>query len=148
MEKINVDFSNYSAWHFRSASLSQGHPLLDRGPQMVLEDELELLRHAFFTDPESQSAWFYYRWLLNGAPYHTEDGPVEFAAISSDLLEAELAAIEELVEQEPDSKWPLLTKVFILSKLERKDQLRACVDRLKRIDPMRCGYYDDMATKS
>jgi geranylgeranyl transferase type-2 subunit alpha len=67
MKKLEENFSNYSAWHYRSA-------LLERGPQSDASaaslssetalQELELVQQASFTEPADQSAWFYRRWLL------------------------------------------------------------------------------------
>uniref|UniRef100_A0A672TA48 Geranylgeranyl transferase type-2 subunit alpha n=1 Tax=Sinocyclocheilus grahami TaxID=75366 RepID=A0A672TA48_SINGR len=84
---IGSNFSNYSSWHYRSTLLPQLHPqpVPDSAPNTspspttspqfhshrVCEEQLlkeyELAHNAFFTDPNDQSAWFYYRWLLGRA---------------------------------------------------------------------------------
>ncbi|PON89841.1 LRR domain containing protein [Trema orientale] len=67
-DMINNNFSNYSAWHNRSILLSS---LLERkvqgffSKQKALNDEYELVHQAIFTDPDDQSGWFYYIWLLD-----------------------------------------------------------------------------------
>ncbi|GMN40166.1 hypothetical protein TIFTF001_009394 [Ficus carica] len=67
-DTINTNFSNYSAWHNRSVLLSS---LLEKKVQgflpkeKALSDEYELVHQAIFTDPDDQSGWFYYLWLLD-----------------------------------------------------------------------------------
>ena len=102
---IAANFSNYSAWHHRSAllflsttsdrstpaslALTWGLPeraassaaaaatpeltstelFAPRCPShsifvQLLSAEFELLQNAFFTDPNDQTAWIYYFWLL------------------------------------------------------------------------------------
>eukprot|EP00003_Mantamonas_plastica_P031062 TRINITY_DN790_c0_g1_i1.p1 TRINITY_DN790_c0_g1~~TRINITY_DN790_c0_g1_i1.p1 ORF type:complete len:613 (+),score=201.91 TRINITY_DN790_c0_g1_i1:276-1841(+) len=70
---INQNFSNYSAWHYRSALLPkliiemEGQESPDSA---LLADELELVSNAFFTEPEDQSGWLYQRWLLGRKQFH------------------------------------------------------------------------------
>ncbi|MCO5602557.1 hypothetical protein L7F22_056691 [Adiantum nelumboides] len=68
IKKINENFSNYSAWHSRSVLLSkqflnnaiEGDIWLE-----VLTEEYDLVKQAFFTEPEDQSGWFYLTWLVS-----------------------------------------------------------------------------------
>mmetsp|Transcript_7578 Transcript_7578/g.19436 ORF Transcript_7578/g.19436 Transcript_7578/m.19436 type:complete len:376 (+) Transcript_7578:94-1221(+) len=90
-EKILQNFSNYSAWHYRSALLPVVHKTIrfedlleqsssskpkpagepkpkgpaDDVPVWVLEEEFQWVKEAFYTEPEDQSAWLYHRWLTS-----------------------------------------------------------------------------------
>jgi hypothetical protein len=71
-EKINENFSNYSAWHYRTVLLPRLYPAASVASdpsvraryEEVLDGEFHLVRQAFYTEPEDQSAWLYHRWLL------------------------------------------------------------------------------------
>ncbi|KAI3652160.1 hypothetical protein MP228_003463 [Amoeboaphelidium protococcarum] len=52
LTKIKANFSNYSAWHYRSKM--QSTPFVD----------LELVQNALFTSPDDQAAWFYHDWII------------------------------------------------------------------------------------
>jgi geranylgeranyl transferase type-2 subunit alpha len=81
LRRVEDNFSNYSAWHERSATLlleeakkknekssssssssSSLPPVLSAS---LLEKEFDLVRQAVFTDPEDQAPWLYHRWLLS-----------------------------------------------------------------------------------
>ena len=98
--KINQNFSNYSAWHYRSKLLlttfttaeeqqnAVQHgwfswlarvsvPLTARVPvwftkRIVLD--LEIVRNAVYTEPADQSAWLYQRWLLGKSTHSHRHG--------------------------------------------------------------------------
>ncbi|MCL7045185.1 hypothetical protein MKW94_029190 [Papaver nudicaule] len=89
-EMIDLNFSNYSAWHNRCAILS--YLLVQKAQgfdskEKVLGEEYEFVHNAIFTDPDDQSGWFYYFWLLDQTI--TPDAPVlvsSWPVHSSDLI--------------------------------------------------------------
>ena len=69
--KIAQSFSNGSAWHYRSTLFPK---LIDAestvtGKQKLMEQELNLIRQAMWTDPKDESAWVYYRSFLRGGNF-------------------------------------------------------------------------------
>ena len=170
--KIEANFSNYSAWHYRSKLLPLIHnaqgdalgasatPSAAAGTSAaassfsnVLREELQLVRNAFFTAPEDSSAWFYHRWLLAQLKPGGAAGTSSSDYVS--ILKDEQTMVDELLELEPECKWVLACAAFL------SEQLTACgeaagasVDRaaytnalqaLGRVDPMRSRYYADRA---
>ncbi|KAF0989030.1 hypothetical protein HZS_1142 [Henneguya salminicola] len=61
---IDIDFSNFSAWHHRTIVISKSFSqLLD--DEIFIDKELKMLHNAVYTDPWDQSPWIYYAWLLS-----------------------------------------------------------------------------------
>jgi len=141
--KIGANFSNFSAWHQRSKTLTSlwNQGKLDESKSR--EEEFELLRNAMYTDPDDQSVWMYHRWLVG------TDG-------SKELLEREIAAIQELLDEQPDSKWciesithykRLLLKLYT-SEVDvnvLSEEIRTLLSRLQTLDPARRRRYRDLA---
>lgn len=63
LSKIQQNFSNFSAWHYRSSLFTEAdnEKLLDFKNKW--HEEYGLVQDAIFTDPTDQSAWFYHKWL-------------------------------------------------------------------------------------
>ena len=66
---IEKNFSNYSAWHYRGKLMPQMYEK-EAGnqytlPLKVIREDLESLKHAYFTDPKDQSPWNYHDWLIS-----------------------------------------------------------------------------------
>lgn len=86
-ERININFSNYSSWQYRSTLKILDH--------VEISDELNLVQSAVFTDPIDTSAWFYLKWILS----HEN--------VTKKQREELLEALEQLQELEPDCKCKL-----------------------------------------
>ena len=85
MERININFSNYSAWHYRSKLL----PMLDdKISEVKRRKELDLVLNAAFTDPEDSSAWFYHKWLLGRPEDILKPVMIRFDTKDNDLMVA------------------------------------------------------------
>ncbi|EQC32479.1 hypothetical protein SDRG_09806 [Saprolegnia diclina VS20] len=164
MTKIEQNFSNYSAFQQRTLVLPSPLPL------EVAMMEIELVKQAVFTEPDDQSNWFYYRWvvesLIKSPPSndHTNDPAIDnefdddhgMHMTLHELLQEQVSWIEELVELEPESKMALVTLAFVLEKeavVERADDAESadesiarCVEvyhTLQAIDPDHAQYYKD-----
>ncbi|KAF8630374.1 hypothetical protein AX15_002936 [Amanita polypyramis BW_CC] len=142
-QKIESSFSNFSAWHQRSKVFTS---LCEAGKMESAQfrvQELELVRNAMYTDPDDQSVWIYHRWLIGSGDDH-------------DLLVQEIQAIQELLDEQPDSKWCMESILHYKGLLLRKhsaavdtetlrEDCRKLLSRLKTVDPLRRHRYEDIA---
>ena len=66
---IKKNFSNFSAWHYRSKLMPKIYErqegLAYILPVERITQDMEMLKHAFFTDPNDQSPWNYHEWLIS-----------------------------------------------------------------------------------
>ncbi|KAG2463202.1 PGTA transferase, partial [Polypterus senegalus] len=160
---IGTNFSNYSSWHYRSTLLPLVYPdtecRVGRADEEALLTEYELVQNALFTDPNDQSAWFYYRWLLGRGRSESwcRDSATDQQLFRCDLsvekttvLQSELNSCTQLQELEPDNKWCALTIILLMRALDplgyEKEMLQ-CFQTLKATDPMRTAYFDDLLSK-
>ena len=96
-DRINENFSNYSAWHYRSKLLPLVHPeeAGGEGGVGVAQDKRrveleELVQHAAVTDPDDSSAQFYHTWMLG----LIEDGG---GTTKSEILGCKLTSNGEII---------------------------------------------------
>ncbi|KAI8053259.1 hypothetical protein BDF22DRAFT_743180 [Syncephalis plumigaleata] len=149
-QKISQSFSNGSAWHYRGKLL----PLVlqtteDIDTQMALiKEEFDMVQSAFYTDPEDQSAWIYYRWWIQ---YLYEQSSLP-GLHGIELLRREANVIRELLDIEPEAKWPLLTLQHLLREIqlhkaatsEEVEEAKKVLNTLIQVDPMRIHRYQHL----
>jgi len=166
--------ANYSAWHQRGLlfpRLLRERNCEEQERMDFLEDELELLQRTIATDPEDQSLWFYYRWLV-GSNTAVRDGgaiaPGMKRGIRTAILEDQIEWLKELLEGHLECKYVLKALVQYVGLLqtlrkepggeegdEREDEeeedeqgeneaMGKWLDKLEEIDPMRKGRYRDL----
>ena len=120
----------------------------------MCQTELELVQRAL-SDPSDQSLWFYHQYLMctfdpsyaaqSMAPNLTTEQRLGYIA-------GEIENLVDMLEFDEDCKW-IYKSLIGLSILHnnlsqqsphRKDQLRDWVLKLKRLDPLRKGRWDDL----
>ncbi|TMW61269.1 hypothetical protein Poli38472_013732 [Pythium oligandrum] len=144
--KIEQNFSNYSALHHRSITLPK--PLT----REILHDEIGIVQQAVFTEPDDQSAWFYYRWLVTSMLDVVQSEPSE----AVEFLDSQIQWLLELLEMESEAKWVLVTLADLQRRLsvaqtedeasasQAKEQSRVYYKQLLSVDPDHAQYYRDM----
>ncbi|CAI5714103.1 unnamed protein product [Hyaloperonospora brassicae] len=142
-KKIEQNFSNYSALHHRSIDLPE--PITAD----VLFSEIELVQQAVFTEPDDQSAWFYYRWLLTSMLDLTISSPEDTA----EFLKSQVQWLDQLLAMEKDAKWVIVTLADVHGRAGTMTQVDGWQDsktqsvelykRAIELDPSHRCYYED-----
>lgn len=77
------------------------------------------MKNAMYTDPDDQSVWIYHRWLIgDGKSYRRSDVITVSWILAGDdslLLQREIASIQELLDEQPDSKCAFVPIEFIVN---------------------------------
>uniref|UniRef100_A0AAV1TCT5 Geranylgeranyl transferase type-2 subunit alpha n=1 Tax=Peronospora matthiolae TaxID=2874970 RepID=A0AAV1TCT5_9STRA len=146
-KKIEQNFSNYSALHHRSTVLPE--PITVD----VLSSEIEFVQQAVFTEPDDQSAWFYYRWLLTSMLDLMKPSLEDAAG----FLKTQVQWLEQLLDMEKDAKWVVVTLADVHDRVgamtsvdgwqDSKKQSVELYERAIKLDPSHRRYYEDRKTR-
>eukprot|EP01122_Echinamoeba_exundans_P008076 TRINITY_DN2608_c0_g1_i1.p1 TRINITY_DN2608_c0_g1~~TRINITY_DN2608_c0_g1_i1.p1 ORF type:complete len:262 (-),score=52.67 TRINITY_DN2608_c0_g1_i1:24-809(-) len=139
MSLIENDPSNYSAWHYRSILLPRKFSDAPDELSAAISEEFDLIKQAIWTDPSDQSAWLYHHWLV-GVRKRTDKAQL------METIEQELGSCDELLAEEPNSRWAILTKALL--NLEKgdfdSDALSSDLKKLQELDPLHKNYYESL----
>ena len=132
-EKIGQNFSNFSAFHYRSKLY---HVVLQRrkneGDDKAMSDqlkkELRLIENAIFTEPDDQTAWWYQSFLLrqeeDGGNADTCTTTSSSSFNNDEVWNSHVENLRELAEEMTHSKWVVLGLINcgIMMMMKRKRQ--------------------------
>ncbi|RLV94355.1 Geranylgeranyl transferase type-2 subunit alpha [Spathaspora sp. JA1] len=166
-DKIQNDFSNFSAWHNRAnlipkiynlkSSLEEVAELTDRltvfaSPYSILLHELDVIKTGIYMSPEDTSIWSYYNWLLTDE-FFTQgyESKSQYLQVLSDQLEI-ITEVNELEKEDNgvDNIWCLKSIIFTQALLRQQqsqailnEEIKLYLQTLIQIDPLRKGKYQD-----
>jgi geranylgeranyl transferase type-2 subunit alpha len=131
-QKIQDNFSNFSAFHYRSQLLPHILAQTEDGNKKkdLLEEELQLVENAIFTEPDDQTAWWYHKLLLLEHKFEPS------------RLEDQAEMLRELLEDSP-GKWVLLGLHGVLSISNTcQEEQGQLLKRLIEVDSDRANRYE------
>jgi geranylgeranyl transferase type-2 subunit alpha len=160
---IKSNLSNFSAWHNRSQLIPlilQERRADAQARRAFLGAELSLLCEAINTDPFDQSIWFYHQYLLSilspSCPPHQLVVQDLTNGERQEYYGHEIEYIREILEDESDCKWVYEGLLGLAEACLEVDEgtgavstreMRAWLDELKRLDPLRRGRWVDLETR-
>lgn len=165
-QRIEKNFSNCSAFHYRSKLLDLvlDADLREEGISRRNEEgetyhtrldmargELEMIQSAVFTEPDDQTAWWYHRfvlaWARPASMSHWTDQDAAAEAIESyaEVVEKEKESIRELVDAEGGKcKWGLLALHMVLSELDALESISTDEDSRQAMREEANAYLDQL----
>lgn len=121
-EKIDENFSNYSAFHHRSVYIQR----IGIAARDIVESEFEIIENAIYTEPDDQSSWWYHQFLLKWmaqTQLHKETPDLAESKeirVSDDhgwflsVLENQMNVMRGLLSVEVSSKWAMTSLCMML----------------------------------
>ncbi|KAG2171425.1 hypothetical protein INT43_009086 [Umbelopsis isabellina] len=112
--KIKQSFSNYSAWHYRSKLLpSIIKDITTEERKAIGKSEIDMIKNALYTEPDDQSAWLYYWWLVGRVPkdvkllgaYTVPDKTSIFLVFDDEVLLARDINVQDASGQKISGHW-------------------------------------------
>lgn len=157
---INTNLSNFSAWHNRLQLIPKLLKERNADPaarRKFLDDELELIITALYTDPVDQSLWFYYNYLMTNLSPKTSPELRIVADLTNkdriDYLDTQFDLLKDMLEDNKDCKWIYLALVTYTPEYLEIDagnnkittlELSDWLDQLDQLDPLRKGRWLDL----
>jgi len=130
-------------------------PDFEQERKALLESELKRTQNGLWVDPDDQSTWLYHSWLLGetfSLRQQTDIKPILAPTTNEEkvlVLQGEIQLLEDLLEEDPDSKWCLnslsVYKIALarIQQTEVPDEVIKMIEKLEQGDPMRAGRYKD-----
>lgn len=125
-DKIQENFSNYSAFHHRSIYLKETSTDIEE----LIESESSIVENAIFTEPDDQSAWWYQQFLCTWSLAKYEESAKDLASFA-EFIEKQLSVVQALLEIEPGSRWAMNSLVFLLDIAEQVRNKSSTVEILR-----------------
>jgi hypothetical protein len=120
-EKIQENFSNYSAFHHRSLYIKKaGQNLRD-----ILPAEFSTVENAIFTEPDDQSAWWYHQFLVS---WMQQDASLSSSSSSPPLSESNAAAENAVSGREQEQEQEQSSSSTVSAGGEEERQAQADLD--------------------
>ncbi|KAF6211792.1 hypothetical protein GE061_012307 [Apolygus lucorum] len=154
MQKIEEDFSNYSSWHYRISE--------DGGKWTTVNSIKESPLWVSDLNSNSSSEYNIKVAILNEVEnvclkadndfvwFRKPQFDPEVSPKLKALLVEQLETCNQLLELEPESKWPLLTSVVFMKAIDTTQFREEIIRRLRclmKYDKYRSSYYSDILSK-
>ncbi|EME48920.1 hypothetical protein DOTSEDRAFT_84429 [Dothistroma septosporum NZE10] len=160
---IKSNLSNFSAWHNRGQlmpRLLDERNASDEQRKTLLDSEFELITEALYTDPYDQSLWFYHQFLMSTFDERNPKAPAVLANVGRadrlEYLEQELDSVREMLDGAEDCKYIYQALLEYSSRYLEVDagnkelitlEMKSWLDAVRKLDPLRKGRWEDMASK-